>query len=555
MKIRTILLFLVLVTMACNRNMSSEQIAEEEHIEFVDQSVDEATTITPSNGGYPPPPPPPSPHVEEIFRVVDPAQEPVEWNTESYSHLPENDFKTVMENPLSTFSIDVDKASYSIVRRHLESGRLPPPGATRTEELINYFSYDYPEPTGAHPFSVIGDITECPWNKNSRLLRVALKGKDLEVAHLPNSNFVFLIDVSGSMFAQNKLPLLKKAFRLLVDQMRPEDRVSIVVYAGSSGLVLPPTSGANKATILKAIDQLQAGGSTAGAEGIELAYQQAEEYFIPDGNNRVVIATDGDFNVGLSSEAALVELIEEKREAGIFLSVLGFGAGNYKDSKMEKLADHGNGNYAYIDKLQEARKVLVSEFSGTMFTIAKDVKLQLEFNPAQVTAYRLIGYENRLLAKEDFNDDTKDAGELGAGHTVTALYELIPAGQDLPPYSSVDSLTYQQQVIKPESYKSKEWLTVKLRYKKPDADKSQLMVTKIEEQNFAWRAADEDFRFAASVAAFGQLLRKSKYINGVSYTEIIKWAKSAKGIDDEGYRAEFIQLVELAKVLEVKSYE
>lgn len=544
---KLLLAFLLLALLvACQRSVTTEHSAEAERIEFEDQFVEEETTVSPpaqANAPVPPPPPPPPPpQLEEIFKVVEPPQ----LNTESYDHISENVFKKVSDEPLSTFSIDVDRASYSLVRRHLKDGRIPPKGAVRIEEMINYFEYGYNQPTQDKPLAVLGTLQYCPWNTGSYLLRVALQGKQLQLENAPPSNFVFLLDVSGSMQAPSKLPLLKKAFRLMVNNMRDQDRIAIVVYAGSSGLVLPSTPGSEKAKIMAAIDDLKAGGSTAGAAGIQLAYEVATENFIEGGNNRVVLATDGDFNVGMSSNAAMVELIEEKRTSRVFLSVLGFGNGNYKDAKMEKLADHGNGNYAYIDNLLEAKKVLVNEFASTLFTIAKDVKLQLEFNPANVAAYRLIGYENRLLAKEDFNDDQKDAGELGAGHQVTALYELIPTGKEIPFHTGVDDLKYQQTNLTTTATTTDEWLTIKLRYKEPDGTESKLMTKTVSIADNAWEETDMDFQFAIATAAFGQWLRKSKYIGDFSNEDIIKLAREAKGWDKNGYRAEFLQLVELA---------
>ncbi len=364
--------------------------------------------------------------VESEAVMEAPESQDAAFNTEQYDHIQENGYLEAMSNPLSTFSIDVDTASYSNVRRFINGSQLPPTDAVRIEEFINYFNYDYPQPDGEHPFSITTEVSTAPWNPAHKLVHIGLQGQQVDKTELPDSNLVFLFDISGSMNDANKLPLLKQGFRLLVEQLTERDRVAIVVYAGAAGLVLPSTSGAEKATILEAIDRLEAGGSTAGGAGIQLAYGQAKENFIPNGNNRIILATDGDFNVGASSDGELVRMIEEKRDDGIFLSILGFGTGNYKDSKMEKLADKGNGNYAYIDTIREAKKVLVSEMAGTLLTIAKDVKIQIEFNPTKVQAYRLIGYENRLLAKEDFTDDSKDAGELGAGHTVTALYEIIP---------------------------------------------------------------------------------------------------------------------------------
>ncbi|MCG8329090.1 MAG: VWA domain-containing protein [Chitinophagales bacterium] len=545
---KLLLAFLLLAMLvACQRSVTTEHSVEADKIEFEDQSIEEETTVSPpaqANAPVPPPPPPPPPppQLEEIFKVVEPPQ----LNTESYDHISENIFKKVSDEPLSTFSIDVDRASYSLVRRHLKDGRIPPKGAVRIEEMINYFEYGYNQPAQDKPLAVLGTLQYCPWNTGSYLLRVALQGKQLQLEDAPPSNFVFLLDVSGSMRAPNKLPLLKKAFRLMVNNMRDQDRIAIVVYAGSSGLVLPSTPGNEKAKIMAAIDALEAGGSTAGAAGIQLAYEVATENFIEGGNNRVVLATDGDFNVGMSSNAAMVELIEEKRTSGVFLSVLGFGNGNYKDSKMEKLADHGNGNYAYIDNLLEAKKVLVNEFASTLFTIAKDVKLQLEFNPVNVAAYRLIGYENRLLAKEDFNDDQKDAGELGAGHQVTALYELIPTGKEIPFHAGVDDLKYQRTSLKTTATTTDEWLTIKLRYKEPDGTESKLMTKTVSIADNAWEETDMDFQFAIATAAFGQWLRESKYIGDFSNEDIIKLAREAKGWDKNGYRAEFLQLVELA---------
>ncbi len=368
-----------------------------------------------------------------------------EFNTEEYSNIVENGFHKVSDDPLSTFSIDVDAASYSNVRRYINSNQLPPAGAVRTEEMINYFKYQYPQPTGKDPFSINTEISDCPWNNENKLVLIGLQGKNIPVENLPASNLVFLIDVSGSMMDENKLPLVKASMKILTDQLREEDHISIVVYAGNAGLVLPATSGANKTKIKTAIDALEAGGSTAGGAGIQLAYKTAMQNFMQDGNNRIILCTDGDFNVGASSDDDMVRLIEKERNQGIYLTVLGYGMGNYKDSKMQQLADKGNGNHAYIDGINEAKKVLVNEFGGTLFTIAKDVKLQLEFNPAKVAGYRLIGYENRILNKEDFNDDKKDAGELGSGHTVTALYEIIPAGVQSEFLKNVDPLKYQKQ--------------------------------------------------------------------------------------------------------------
>lgn len=468
------------------------------------------------------------------------------FNTEGYTAINENGYKSVKNSPLSTFSIDVDRASYSNVRRFINQGTKPPLDAVRIEEMVNYFKYDYPEPDREHPFSVYAEASTCPWNREHYLLHIGLKGKSIDKEGLPSSNLVFLIDVSGSMDSPNKLPLLKSAFTMLVNELRAEDRVSIVVYAGAAGMVLEPTRGNNKEKILDAINRLNAGGSTAGGEGLLLAYRLAEENFIEGGNNRILLATDGDFNVGVSSNAEMERLVEKKRDRGIFITVLGFGTGNYKDDKMEIIADKGNGNYSYIDNLQEARKVLVSEFGGTLFTIAKDVKFQIEFNPARVKSYRLIGYENRLLNDEDFNDDTKDAGEMGAGHTVTAIYELVPAQSD-EGGPSVDPLKYQANKPSKGSEYNEELLTIKVRYKKPEGSKSILM-----EKPFAGKVGDideasENLRFSASVAGFGMLLRESDYSGTFNADRVIRLAKGARGYDADGYRSEFIRLAEIAR--------
>ena len=464
-------------------------------------------------------------------------------NTEDYDAIHENRFVKVSKEPLSTFSIDVDAASYSNMRRFINNGQKPPIDAVRIEEMVNYFNYSYNDPTDKHPFEVYTEVADCPWNKDHRLFHIGLQGKKIETRNLPASNLVFLLDVSGSMYDQNKLPLLQKSLKLLVENLREEDRVAIVVYAGAAGTVLPSTSGANKQKIIEAIDKLKAGGSTAGAAGIKLAYQIAKENLVEDGNNRVILATDGDFNVGTSSDAELVRLIEDKRKTGVFLTVLGFGMGNYKDNKMQKLANKGNGNHAYIDNISEARKVLVNEFGGTLFTIAKDVKLQLEFNPAHVAGYRLIGYENRMLKNEDFNDDKKDAGELGAGHTVTAIYEIIPAGVESEYFSKVDKLKYQKTKTKSKASKSKELLTIKLRYKKPKGMKSLLIEKPVLDTNVELEASSDNFRWAAGVAEFGLLLRNSEFKHKANYDQAIKLAESAKGLDLNGYRAECIELM------------
>jgi len=473
-----------------------------------------------------------------------------EFNNEAYAPVQENEFVSAKDNPLSTFSIDVDTASYSNVRRFLVNEVRPPAGAIRTEELINYFRYNYPQPSGQDPFSVNLEVGRAPWNAERGLVRIGLKGREIPAEKRVPANLVFLIDVSGSMDEPDKLPLLQRSLSALVENLSDEDRVAIVTYAGSSGLVLPPTAGAKKQEILGAIENLMAGGPTHGSEGIRLAYETAREHFDKEGNNRVILCTDGDFNVGTTNESELQRLIEKERESGVFLSVLGFGTGNLKDSTMELLADKGNGNYAYIDSPAEGRKVLVEQMGSTLFTIAKDVKIQVEFNPARVAGYRLIGYENRLLAKEDFNNDKKDAGEIGAGHTVTALYEIIPAGQPLPDSPSVDPLKYQRP--QPDSAPtSDELLTVKLRYKEPDGDKSRLLEFPLAVGGTpAFDQASEDFRFAAAVAAFGMKLRGSPETGKITWSEIQQIGRGALGNDPGSYRAELLTLVEKAKAIE-----
>ena len=478
-------------------------------------------------------------------------QEQLIENTESYSQLDENPFHQVARAPLSTFSIDVDTASYSNTRRFIGEGQLPPKDAVRIEELINYFNYDYPQPTGSAPFSVNVETADCPWNTKHRLVQIGLQGKQVPMEQMPPANLVFLIDVSGSMQAANKLPLVKSSLRMLTEQLSARDRVAIVVYAGASGLALASTPGDRKQEIMAALDRLEAGGSTNGGEGIQLAYRVAQENFIQNGSNRVILASDGDFNVGVTSESDLVTLIEEKRQGGVFLSVLGYGMGNLKDSTMEKLADKGNGNYAYIDTPAEARKVLGAELGGTLYTIAKDVKIQVEFNPAQVAGYRLIGYENRLLRDQDFNDDTKDAGEIGAGHTVTALYEIVPAGQKVPD-ADVDKLKYQNPA-EASGMKIDEMMTVKLRYKEPDGEESRLLSVGVVDTNGALSNASENFKFASSVAAFGMLLRDSKYKGDANFDSVLQLARSSVGADLQGYRIEFVRMVERAKSLAPKS--
>lgn len=470
---------------------------------------------------------------------------PPQWNTEGYNYRQDNQFHDVRTVPLSTFSVDVDTASYSNVRRFLNNGQLPPADAVRTEELLNYFTYEYPQPVGEHPVSVTAEIGDNPWNPDRKLVLIGIQGKNIAAEKLPPSNLVFLIDVSGSMWAQNKLPLLKTAFKMLVRQLRAEDRVAIVVYAGAAGLVLDSTPGNEQRKIIAKIDSLQAGGSTAGGEGIKLAYKVAGESFIEGGNNRVILATDGDFNVGASSEGELTRLISERRQDGIFLSVLGFGMGNIKDNKMEALADHGNGNYAYIDNAVEAKKVMVSQMAGTLFTIAKDVKIQVEFNPDKIRSYRLIGYENRVMADRDFNNDQKDAGDMGAGHSVTALYEIIPAGSSerLP---AVDHLVYQKN----QSVASHDWMLVKVRYKNPDEQGSILMTTRILPDSEKAASTSDNFRFAAAVAEYGMLLRNSEFKGRSSYEQALTLARGANGSDKNGYRSEFIKLLELSRILD-----
>jgi Ca-activated chloride channel family protein len=470
-------------------------------------------------------------------------------NTEEYSTIDENIFHNPVRRPLSTFSIDVDAASYSNIRRFISASQMPPKDAVRIEEMINYFTYDYAQPDGDVPFSINTEAGTCPWDEDHYLIHIGLQGKNIPTENLPPSNLVFLLDVSGSMNQVNKLPLLKSAFKLLVEKLRPEDKVSIVVYAGAAGLVLPPTSGDQKQTIIAALDRLQAGGSTAGGQGIKLAYKTARQNFLQDGNNRIILATDGDFNVGESSNAAMERLIEEERKSGVFLTVLGFGMGNYKDSKMEILADKGNGNYAYIDNILEAKKVFVNEFGGTLFTIAKDVKIQVEFNPDHVQAYRLIGYENRKLRDEDFNNDKKDAGELGSGHTVTALYEIIPVGVQDKYTGTIDPLKYQAPKSDKKKNYGNEIMTVKLRYKAPDGDTSKLISETINNKVLSFDKTSENFRFSASVAGYGMILRDSEFKGKVDFDKALEWANGSKGADKEGYRAEFIRLVESTKLI------
>jgi len=463
---------------------------------------------------------------------------------ERYAEIEENPYLETSRAPLSTFSIDVDTASYANVRRFLNQGQLPPKDAVRIEELINYFEYDYPSPTGDVPFSVHTDVAVCPWNQKHKLVHIGLQGKKVSLDNVPPSNLVFLLDVSGSMNEPNKLPLLKDSLRMLVNQLSSKDRVAIVVYAGASGLVLPSTN--NKNEILNALDELSAGGSTNGGAGIQLAYRVALDNFIQGGNNRVILATDGDFNVGLSSDNELVNLIQNKRQSGVFLSVLGFGSGNYNDSMMEKLADKGNGNYAYIDTTEEVRKALGQQAAGTLYTIAKDVKIQVEFNPAKVAGYRLIGYENRVMANRDFNDDKKDAGDIGAGHSVTALYEVVPAGQAL----ENDGIELKYSKYEPsETRFGKEMLTLKLRYKEPNENESKLLTVGVLDNNKTIEMASQNLKFASAVAQFGLLLRDSRFKGNASFSNINNLVENSLGDDLRNYRGEFLELVRKAERL------
>ena len=473
---------------------------------------------------------------------------PTYANDESYQPINENGFNNAKDNPLSTFSVDVDNASYSNMRRFINNGQLPPADAVRIEEMINYFNYDLSGPKDNEPVAIHTELSSAPWNPAHRLLRIGLKAKNIAEDKLPPSNLVFLLDVSGSMQDANKLPLVKAAMKMLVDELRPKDKVTIVAYAGEAGLRLAPTSGGNKAKIDSAIDQLYAGGSTNGGEGIKLAYKMAADNFIAHGNNRIIMATDGDFNVGPSSDGDMESLIVKERETNVAISIMGVGMGNVKDSKMETLADKGNGNYFYIDNITEARKALVSEFGGTMFTVAKDVKLQVEFNPAKVQAYRLLGYEDRILNKEDFNNDRKDAGDMGSGHTVTALYEIVPAGIKDDYSVSVDPLKYQKTDEVKKST-SNEMLTIKFRYKQPDSMISKLSQAVVNDNPEKLNNTSGDFKFAAAVAEFGMLLRDSQFKQKSNYDQAISLARQGKGEDNEGYRSEFIKLAESAKLL------
>lgn len=482
---------------------------------------------------------------KKIIFPPSPEKPKIEVNTESYENFIENPFESAKSNPVSTFSIDVDNASYTNIRRFINNGQAVPKDAVRIEEMINFFKYDYAKPTGQHPFSINTEYSDAPWNPNHKLLRIGLQGKEIPSENLPKSNFVFLVDVSGSMSAQNKLPLLQASMKVLLDELRDDDRVSIVYYANNVGVLLEPTKAKEKQKIIDVIDKMYASGGTSGGAGLELAYQMAEKHFVKGGNNRIILATDGDFNIGKSSDKDMQELIEEKRKSGVFLTCLGFGMSNYKDSKMTTLSKKGNGNYAYIDNIQEANRFLGKEFKGSMFAIAKDVKIQIEFNPAHVQAYRLIGYEMRKLRNEDFTNDAIDAGELGSGHTVTALYEVIPNGIKSDFYSYENDLKYSQ--TNPVTNYQNELATVKFRYKKPDGDKSIEMIHTIPNQKKDLRNASKDFKFATAVAWFGLKLRDSKLVSNKESNEIIKLAKEGNQNDTDGYKAEFIRLVESVK--------
>jgi Ca-activated chloride channel family protein len=489
------------------------------------------------------------------------AGDPLDHDTEAYDRIFENPFRAVVGNPLSTFSIDVDAASYANVRRYVDYGQRPPADAVRIEELVNYFSYDYPQPEDGLPFRLVTELGENPWNDTTRLVHIGLQGLEVDLEELGPSNLVFLIDVSGSMNAANKLGLVKSALHALTDQLGERDRIALVVYAGAAGLVLPSTPGHRKDDIHRAIDALQAGGSTAGGAGIRLAYDVAQRHFLSEGNNRVILCTDGDFNVGASSDAEMTRLIEEKRETGVYITVCGFGMGNYKDSKMEKIADHGNGNYFYIDREQEAHKVFVTDMRATLFTIAQDVKLQVEFNPAMVRSYRLIGYENRMLAKEDFDDDTKDAGELGVGHTVTALYEVVltrealsreggdQARERVRQGGPGETLRYQESRVKPGAYRTDELLHLKLRYKEPGGQASRLIEHPLALAYRPLEATSDNYRWAAAVAAYGLVLRDSEYRGAADLALVEDLARGARGGDALGYRADFLRLVGQTKGL------
>jgi Ca-activated chloride channel homolog len=489
-------------------------------------------------------------NIQEVQCSINPIEQK---NAEEYGVIVENNFVSANATPLSTFSIDVDHAAYSNVRRFIEEGQMPPNGAVRIEEMINYFDYDYAPPTNADPLAIHSEISSCPWNEKHQLVQISLKGKEISTENLPAANLVFLIDVSGSMSHPNKLPLVQASLKLLTEQLREKDKVAIVTYAGNATVALTSTSGANKTKIIEAIENLESGGCTAGAEGIKTAYEIARKNFIKNGgNNRVILATDGDFNVGVSSDDELVKMIEQERKSNVFLTVLGYGMGNYKDEKMQQLADKGNGNHAYIDNINEAKKVLVNEFGSSLFTIAKDVKLQVEFNPQKVGSYRLIGYENRMLQQEDFNNDKKYAGELGAGHRVTALYEIIPVGVKDTFVTKVDALKYKKSAVDTLSF-ANEMMNVKIRYKNINSDESKLMVKPIFDENKSIESTSENFRFAASVAEFGMLLRNSDFKQLSSYDKVIALGEGSKGKDVNGYRKAFIELVEKASKIAINN--
>jgi len=517
----------------------NDQAGSSRHLEIADRSAGTASGMAAM------PYAPPSPYTQPGV-MMPPLAPP--HNTEQYEAVKPNIFHSPLAEPLSTFSIDVDTANYSNVRRMLNQGYLPEPTSIRIEELVNYFAYDYPQPEGEHPFAVYTEMSVCPWNQKRNLVHIGLQGKKLNLTKAPPSNLVFLLDVSGSMNTANKLPLVKESMKMLVENLRGTDKVAIVVYAGAAGEVLSSISGNQKLKIYNAIDNLQAGGSTAGGAGIQLAYKIAEENFIQGGNNRIILCTDGDFNVGASSSAHLTELVEQNRNKGIYLTTLGYGMGNYKDNTLELLADKGNGNYAYIDNLQEAKKFLVNEMASTLYAIAKDVKLQIEFNPAHVKAYRLIGYENRMLNKEDFKDDTKDAGELGAGHNVTAVYEIIPmSSKETVP--ELDELKYQDSKLSEEASKSPEALTVKLRYKLPDSDTSIPFDVPVYNKTLPLDKASETYLFSAAVIGYGLMLQNSEFKEALSWQMVKDMAKANLGKDVEGYRAEFINLIDIAAKL------
>jgi Ca-activated chloride channel homolog len=496
----------------------------------------------------PPLPPPPPPRPVNYQGTWPPPRYHLGWfNTEAYDHIRDNEFKDVSQDPLSTFSIDVDTASYSNMRRFLDQSQFPPIDAIRIEELVNYFDYEYKAPKDGKPFAANFELTEAPWNTSHRLLRIALKGREVNPKKRPNSNLVFLLDVSGSMGEPNKLPLVKQSMEMLLDKLTESDRIAIVTYSTEASLYLPAARGDQKEKVRNTIEQLESGGSTNGAGGIQLAYQVAQQNFIKGGINRVILATDGDFNVGITDRGSLTRMIEEKADTGIFLSALGYGMGNLKDSTLELLANKGRGNYAYIDTPQEAKKVLVDQMDSTLVAIAKDVKIQVEFNPAHVSAYRLIGYEDRVMSKQDFNNDAKKAGVIGAGHAITALYELIPSG--MSPAPGVDPLKYQKQAQPSPAAFSDEVVTVKVRSKDPDKDTSVLEEFAIKETEKRFSQASPDFKFAAAVASFGMILRNSPYQANSNFIDVLNWATEGRGEDAHGYRAEFIRLVHRAMAI------